>query len=108
LTSPALTFTTEHLHLIRDDFRCVPIPAVTVLPLSGLKAPLDINSLALGQIFTGNFSKPSPEGNIMPLCLVFPFTAPVFETLTGSERKTCHRGSRCGVPNLGVFSEIPD
>ena len=70
-----LAFSAEHLHLIRYDFGSVPVTAIAVLPFSGLKTALDIDGFALGGVFTGYLREPSPQGNVMPLCLVFPFAA---------------------------------
>jgi len=60
-------FRGKHLHLLPHDFGGVPLVAAVVLPLAGLQSPLDVDGLALGEVFAGDLGKPGPEGDAVPL-----------------------------------------
>ena len=69
----------QHQHLFADDLGGVTVFTIPVLPFPGLELPLDVHCLSLCQVFSGNFRQPSPEGDIVPLGPLFPFSSLVLE-----------------------------
>jgi hypothetical protein len=87
LPAAPFAFTGEHLHLLSDDFSRVTVLAVPVLPFPGLEAPFYIDGLPFGQILAGNLREPGPEGDVVPLGLLFPFPGLVLVLLAGRQGK---------------------
>src|SRR5690606_8142801 len=102
--------TTQHLHLVGDDFRGVAVLAgFLVLPLAGLDAAFHVDGAALAQIFACNFGQTVVEHHTVP----FGF----FTTLAGvavlpggggGQRDVADRRAIRAVANFRIAAKIAD
>src|SRR5207237_1380280 len=91
---------------VASDFSGVALVAVLVVPLAGLEAPLNVDLLALGEIFRQRFRGLSPEHDAVPFGLFLLLARLVVPHLGRSHVERGHGGASGRVPQFCVAPEI--
>ena len=93
---------------VAADLGRVALVAVLVVPLARLQPALDVDLLALGQIFGQRLGRLAPQHDAVPLGFFLPLTGLVVPDL--GRRHVDRRDGRAArrVAQLGVASEVAD
>src|SRR5438552_3708507 len=84
-------FTAPEQHqAVTTDFRRVALVAVLVVPLPRLQATLDVNLLALREVFGQRLRGLSPEYDAMPFGFLLALAGFVVPHFRGCEVQRCH------------------
>ena len=90
------------------DLGRVPLVAVLIVPLARLELALDVDLLALGEVFRQRFSGLAPQHHAMPFGLLLTLSGLVVPDLRGRHVERGDRGAARRVAQFRIAPEISD
>src|SRR6266478_2045026 len=93
---------------VGDDLRGVLLGAFLVGPLAGLKAALDEDLAALGEVLSAVLRRLAPDDDAVPLGPLLLLACLVRPRLVGGDGEVRHRLPAGRVPDLGITAQIAD
>src|SRR2546422_2535536 len=104
-----IPFAVEHLHVVCDDLRTVPLLSrLLVVPTVIADGPIDVDELPFAQILPADLGELAPGHDVVPLGALLLLAGAVGETLIGGERELGDAGALRRRPDLRVLAEAAD
>src|SRR5262245_34665609 len=98
----------EHLHFVRDDFGCIALLSLLILPLTRAQRAFDVDLAALLQVFAGDLGEPSEERDTVPLGTFLFFATLVLPGVGGGNTDVRNRTAFGHIPHFRVAAEVAD